>query len=385
MRFPHLLILLAACAPAERDVTAVIDTLPSGTIEVNNLGPSEWTDTNGWRFIAEQVIAPAPGSPGEIGSPDGLAMDRQGRIYVIQRQPHTIKVFDVDGTFLRDISREGEGPGEFTVGYIGVFGDTLALQDPGTSRFTTFLADGTLLQTHPSVCCWATSYLDIDENGLVAVPGSIGDAGAGLLRFRLDGTLIDTIALPPDPEPSVWWHASWTANGRKWNMRIPGPLQPARHERYGGAGVLVHGVTDSAVLIVSRTGRDTARIIRSTIPRQPITPAIGDSIFAAHLAGMGWQPEWLVDGGRGDVPAEWPPWTTFSVDRAGRIWLGIPGPTGRVTTAQVFDSAGVLLGSVPMPRPDLLDGAWGNDRIAILDSDDAGYPLVRVYRLARDH
>ena len=378
-RFCYLL-LVAACSQEQADAYTV-DTLPNGAVAVTNHAPSGWADTNGIRLLLERTIAPAAGSPGEIGSPDGVAMDQAGRIYVIQRRPHAIKVFDANGEFLRSIGREGEGPGEFTVGYIGVSGDTIALQDPGTSRFTVFRADGAVVQERPSVCCWATSYLDIDRHGVVAVPGSGGDQGGIMLRFRLDGTLLDTIALPLAPEVDKWWRASWTANGRSWNMRIPGPLQPALHSRYGGEGTLVYGVTDSAQLIVSRTGRDTVRIIRTTIPRQQITAAQRDSIFAEHLAGMEWQESWLAEGGRNDVPAEWPPWTTFTIDRAGRIWLGIPGPGGRVSTAQVFDDTGMLLGTVPIPRPDLLDGAWGDDRLAILDQDEDGYPLIRVYRV----
>lgn len=379
-RHATALLLTVACA-GEPPLTYTLDTLPGGGTIVTNLGPSGWGATGELRLVPERVIAPRSGSAGEIGSPDGVAIDDRGRVYVIQRQPHAIKVFDAEGQFLRDLSREGEGPGEFRVGYIGVFADTVALQDPATSRFTTIRLDGTLVQVHPSPCCWATSYLDIDQRGVAAVPGSIGDTGAGLVRFRLDGTVLDTISLPDEPAPAKEWHAEWNADGRHWNMRIPAPLQPRLHQRYGGDGVLVYGSTDSATLVVSRTGRDTVRVIRTTVPRVPIDMAQGDSIFRAHLAGMEWKAEWLSEGGREDVPPDWPPWTTFAIDRQGRIWLGLPGPEGRASSAQVFDTSGVLLGIVSLPRPDLLDGAWATGRVAILDEDADGFPIVRVYRI----
>ncbi len=391
--FPVLAaLLLGACAgeSAHAGFTPAvprIDTLPGGVIQVTNAGPTSWPDTGGWRFVEERVIAPDDGTPGEIGSPDGVAIGTDGAVYVIQRKPHAIKVYGPDGTFRRDIGRDGEGPGEFRVGYIGVRGDTIALQDPALFRFTTFLADGTLLQNRPSPGNWATSYLDIDREGHAAVPGAIGTDGGGyrpaMLRIRFDGTASDTVWLRDSPAPAKRWRASWIADGRTWNMRIPAPLQPALHQRYDAGGRLVYGTTDQPSLIVSRTGLDTLRIIHTTTPAMPVQAAQGDSIFEAALAGMEWRAEWLIEGGRDDVPAVWPAWSALSVDGNGFVWLGLPGSTGAVETAQVFDSTGVLLGTVPIPHPRLLHGAWGGDRVAVLDESDADLPIVRVFRLER--
>lgn len=385
-RLPHLALLAFATAcggAAPRVATTRIDTLPNGVVRVDNVAPSAWSDTSGWRLVEERTIAPADGDPGELGRPDGLAMGDDGSIYVIQRKPTAIKVFDPQGRFVRDIGRDGEGPGEFRVGYIGVRGDTIALQDPSTQRLSVLRADGSLLGTHATLCCWATSYLEIDDAGRVAVPGS-DDRGDGVkIRMRLDGHVVDTLHLPESPKPTVEWNAAWTANGRKWNMKIPGPLQPDMLHRYAANGTLVFGLTSEPTLIVSRTGRDTARIITFTVPTQPISPTQRDSIFRAHLAGMNWKPEWLVKGGIADVPATWPAWSEISTDRAGNIWIGVPGPGGRSTTARVFTPDGVLLGAVPLPAPSLLSGAWGRDRLAVLAEDENGHQIVRIYRLVK--
>ena len=42
-----------------------------------------------------------------------IKADDAGNIYVVDEQAHSIKVFDKDGNHLKDIGREGEGPGEF--------------------------------------------------------------------------------------------------------------------------------------------------------------------------------------------------------------------------------------------------------------------------------
>jgi hypothetical protein len=380
------ILVIAACSRPSSGTglaTPTVDTLPGGAVVVTNSGPTQWADTSGWRVVEERVIAPEAGSAGEMGDVMGVAMGEDGRVYVIQSRPHAIKVYAPDGGFERDIGRDGEGPGEFRVGYIAVRGDTIALQDPGLYRFTTFLNDGTLLQMRSSPGDWATSYLDIDRYGVVGIPGGISGVDGGhrsvMVRARLDGTVIDTIVLPEYPRSKVTWHATWPAG----NMRIPGPLQPSLHLRYDANGRLVHGTTDKPELIVSRNGLDTLMIIRTTIPGVPISEAQRDSIFQDHLDGMEWQESWLVQGSRDDVPAAWPPWTSLNVDKEGNIWLGVPGDKGRAALAQVFNSDGTLLGTVPIPDAGIFSGTWGGDRIAVLGENDDGEPLVRVYRLVR--
>lgn len=47
---------------------------------------------------------------GQVGS---LAVDSDGRVYVVDAQARQINVFSADGDFLRTLGRQGEGPGEF--------------------------------------------------------------------------------------------------------------------------------------------------------------------------------------------------------------------------------------------------------------------------------
>src|SRR5690606_1103439 len=165
-------LVIAACSRPSSNTglaTPAVDTLPAGTLVVTNTGPSQWSDSSGWRLVEERVLAPETGSSGELGDVRGVALGEDCRVYVIQSRPHAIKVYAPDGGFERNIGRDGEGPGEFRVGYVAVRGDTIALQDPGLYRFTTFLNDGTLLQMRSSPGDWATSYLDIDRNGVVGI------------------------------------------------------------------------------------------------------------------------------------------------------------------------------------------------------------------------
>ena len=47
-----------------------------------------------------------------FGRITGLAGDSAGRVYVADAQADEIRMYDVEGTFLRRVARRGSGPGE---------------------------------------------------------------------------------------------------------------------------------------------------------------------------------------------------------------------------------------------------------------------------------
>lgn len=118
------LLAIAACSGADASTgNAIIDTLPGGIIEVKNPRPSGWSDSSArgaWKLVEVGRIAPEEGEPGELVEPWGLTVDAQGRVYVADRKPAVIKVFDRQGVLIRTIGREGEGPGEFRVTFMAL-------------------------------------------------------------------------------------------------------------------------------------------------------------------------------------------------------------------------------------------------------------------------
>jgi hypothetical protein len=71
--------------------------------------------------------------PGEFNSPHGLAMDRQGRLYVADRSNSRIQIFDQQGEFLAEWRQFGRPSGLFIKGDMLYVADSLssATNNPG--------------------------------------------------------------------------------------------------------------------------------------------------------------------------------------------------------------------------------------------------------------
>lgn len=52
-------------------------------------------------------------SPGDFGAPQGVAVDQDGNVYVIDTMNNRVEIFDADGNFLSTFGKAGDGPGYF--------------------------------------------------------------------------------------------------------------------------------------------------------------------------------------------------------------------------------------------------------------------------------
>lgn len=389
-----LAALLTGCALSAKDAalaTAKIDTLPGGIVQVTNSGPTRWADTSGWRLVLEREIIPEEGSPGEIGNPRTVVAGEDGTIYLLQKAPTMIKVYGPDGTWLRNIGREGDGPGEFRDGMFGISRDTLFLQDPNNTRFTTFTTAGTFITSKPSQCCWWTSRFPVFGDGTVGIIGQLpdttkgGNGGGGAFYItRMDGSVVDTIKFknePPDPNDS------WTITMKQGNstsmMSMGIPLHPAGESAWLPDRHKVSGRTSDYTLSITTTKEDTVRRFSAPAPVITITEAQRDSIFEAEVAGVGkdWEKAVREIAKPSQLPTTWPKWSGVAVDRASRIWVARPGTKGAASILDVFSPEGVLLGSVPAPDPKILEGFWTSSRVYLRDETPDGLPRIRVFRI----
>jgi hypothetical protein len=388
LRFLPLAVLVA-CSPHDSGLTThapTIDTLPSGTFAVTNTGPSAWADTNGWKLVLERTIAPAEGSPGEIGAPRGIVADSRGRIFLVDRQPIGIRAYAPTGEFLFAFSGEGSGPGEISGnGLLMIARDTLVFHDPSQSRTQTWTTDGEFVRGWSSICCMSMP-VSADNAGRIPIPGMVYPqvegagmfSGAGFVRYRLDGTVIDTVRTPSlATEPKVWQFQ--TAGGTSANLV---PLQPSDARRLSPDGRMVWGHQSAYRFAIFTPTGDTLRTFTAPAAAVPIPDSVRQRVFDEYLEG---NPDELRAVAKlDDLPHTYTPWETFTFDGRGNLWVLAAGPSGGTDHFDVFDADGVLLGRVPSPLRRLYLTWWAADRVyAVVENEASGLPEIRVYRIDR--
>ena len=164
--------------PGGADSAWIGDSLPPRT----NATRLTTIDATGWSGIP--IVSPLPtviigtglhGPDDELGWVSGVAVDAARHIYVADPASTRIRVYSADGTFIRDIGRKGQGPGEFSalhgeqggraVNGIAISNDTLFAID---ARLMAFDTSGALLySTDPDVGYNTAASVTASERGLI--------------------------------------------------------------------------------------------------------------------------------------------------------------------------------------------------------------------------
>jgi len=81
--------------------------------------------------------------------PSGMVISDDGRIFVCDAGDRRIAVFSPAGEFIRNIGREGSGPGEFRyLDLLGIHSGELLIHDSSLNRLTAYSLEGELLEVY---------------------------------------------------------------------------------------------------------------------------------------------------------------------------------------------------------------------------------------------
>ncbi len=394
-----LLFLVAASgcsgAGANSLARAVIDTLPGGIVRVTSGGPTAWPATKPAVLVEEIRFQGADGTPSELGEPRSLAVDDQGRVYVVDTKPAVIKVFSPDGKFIRSIGGEGEGPGEFRVGFISIQGEHLVLQDPQVARLSVFDTAGTFLRSWNSSCCY-WSDIQVDLAGRVYIPsmssGKPGDPprGTPYVRWSLDGVAQDTVWVPYQKSEKLWT-LSVSKGSNKMSMSMPVPFLPAIVSTLDPRGGILYGWNGRFEIVRSTTGADSLLVFGRDWTPDPVS----DDRRSAELESMVKGATRSIDEttvrnafNLNDIPRTLPAFESLRVDPRGRVWARrYPVADTTHTTFDLFDSTGAYLGPVtaPIRIGPYTPQAWTRNGVVAVIEDADGRPTIVRLRFEPGH
>jgi hypothetical protein len=322
-----LLVLATACSGgarrgAEGPWHGVIDTV-GDTMTVRTVSGSVWGDTA--HLEAEVEIGMLEG-PDEylLGDPRSIAVDPRGVIYVLDRQVPIIRAYGPDGTHLRDIGREGGGPGEYkNPGAIATLPDgRLIVRDPGNMRVSVFSADGEYMGHTVYPGGFHTSRrMYVDTAGyahsmvLINYGTAPWDWQFGLSLIDPDEGIRDTVAVPRwDYEP-----ARITGSREGNNSSNTVPFTPQVFWSFSPLGYFVGGLSTEYRIDLFRPDAPILRIERDWTP-VPVTPAESEEQRRRAAENMRRQfPGWQWNGP--PVPDTKPPFRGMFVSEEGNVWV----------------------------------------------------------------
>lgn len=382
--FLAAVLVLSACGENRSTQDATIDTLPGGIVRVMNHGPTEWSDTTGWRLVLERTIAPDAGAPGELLDPRWLLLREDGALVVGDMDPPRFATYDPEGAFVRTLGREGDGPGEFRSPHPTLLGDTLIVHDPQLTRITLVTLSDSVVRTFPSICCHFGPVPHVDPAGTITLTSSRrrqdGMSVPQWIRFDRIGNRLDSLDQPQAVEPATWTYTQTFPGGGFGTSTRYVPLAAQSVVTLLHDGTAVFGRTDIPTFAVVRNGTDTVRVFgRTDVVPDRAPDEMRDSLFTAATS----RNDKLREvASLGDIPSTLPTWRGIEEDGAGNLWVTIGGD-GRPVGFDVYDPTGLLLGTVARPWGPALATSWAGDRVAILDTDEADLPRIRVFRIDR--
>ena len=294
-----------------------------------------------------------------FGAVYGLSIGPHGQVFVLDRQAHSITVFDPEGRFLRRFGGRGEGPGEFR-GPSAMTWDAcgrLWVIDAFNHRYTAFDSTGRVLETlrrpFTTVHGRYQHLLVLEDSSLLDESGwpVRGHYSIAFVRIDRSGAPVDSFPpLPIRPDTGLPGPTRPEEDAASW-MRLNtvlGELIPYRpHLRYALTGdttvwfarsdryQLVHRTLGGDTLLVLEPGhrsptldREDAQFIRGVLSSNRFRPTDFGFEFGRQII-------------QALVPLE-----------DGRILVQIVQRPGRDSALfDLYDGTGSFLGEVRFPVP----------------------------------
>ncbi len=360
--------LLAACADSEATVGYTVDTSATGVVTVHNSAPTEWTDTAGqWKIVEIARLESSDDTAGPIVSPERVALDGAGRLLVVERGPLSLRLLELDGTLIRTIGREGEGPGEYRRPIPVAFGPYIAVDDPRLARLTVFDTAGVVLGTFPAPCCHYAHVYSDDSGRVYARTSPEADSTASDAMVRIDSRYgaRDTVYLRRVGPPPRHWHFKL---GNNSSMSFSVPFQPYDVMAVTPSGGILRGWTGRYEFLERSFDGDTIRVVSrawTPVERPELERRARYDAMTQRLREQVGEAAVSQVANFSDIPSEVEPMPGLNVDAE-------------------FSPQGIWRGTIRTPWAHDENPSWGPDgRIVTQGVTEEGYQYIKVWEVRK--
>ena len=331
-------------------------------------------------LVPEVTIGVASGAEEYMfSSIGGVAVANDGRMFILDRGAGTssatrtgaiVRLYDANGRFIRNVGRQGQGPGEYQtpLGIDRLPDGRVIVLDPGSNSINVYAANGdaiTKWDAGDRARDFTPNRLLVDTAGFTHLrmstirPNATGAVTRETMWQRFDptGKILDTLFAPPAP---TLQRATISSGERQMAV----PFQP----------VFQSVMTRLGHFVTLRTDRYAIDLLRPTVtggvsshwrPGSPVTSlrrAVSGAAFAPGER-EAWESaiervmrritaDWIWNGPR--VAREKPPLAGVAVAQDGRLWVKLAGPGIPAPRENPADSMDVD-DNIPFRDPDIYD------------------------------
>ena len=373
-----LLAAVAACSSGDGADSgprweAAVDTI-GDTVVVRTVSGQVWESDR--QLVSEVSVGVLEGADEyQFGNVRAFAVDESGRIFVFDAHVPALRVYSPDGTWLHDIGREGEGPGEYKQPDSGLAilpDGNVAIRDPGNGRIAIYSPEGDYLAYHRIAGSFNTSRPMVADTSGALVTFIITNLGAsvfewerGHARYHADGT-VDTLSMPDLEYEEAMVSAQRENSSSTSNV----PFTPEQVVAYSPYGYYVVGISEDFTFDLLRP----AAVLRIQKSFEPVPVDPGEASAERERMTDNFRqnyPGWKWNGP--SIPDFKPAYDQFYVGEDERIWVRVPAKSERYMDAaeqmaeeerlghavnpfrepvvfEVFEPTGDYLGTVETPQ-----------------------------------
>jgi hypothetical protein len=392
-------LLVAAATTACRNERAAPDDADavSSTARVLNSAPR-------WRAGESWTVSPSPllvigGTESDSSAPlfavSGAVRLTDGRIVVADRGAGELRIYDSRGRHLLTSGAKGSGPSEFrdVAALARIRGDTLLVWDRGAARLSVFDSTGRFIDAHRAAGVnalpwFAGAFMDgsyaastgASPAQMMAQAGSIRQDTMVVLHLGRRGEVLDTIGRFPGPEMFVY-----ASGGSRMVERV---IFGESSSIAVGADRFVAGTNTRYELTAYTPAGNPVHTIVKRETRRSVSPGAVDayrkSLLSRNLTNVPAEVRASAARRVAAIPHRptLPSFGDICMDSRGYLWVSQVHVPGQAGTWDVFDSAGIWLGSLGVPA-NLRIHEIGEDYLLGVATDELGVERVEMYRLHR--
>jgi hypothetical protein len=353
--FLFMTVVPISCKQQKTEWQGTIEEVDGVTVVKNPKEPIYEGDV----FILEEELS--------IGETDGqpeymfsyirsIAVDEEERIYVLDWKEALVKVFDLNGKYLKTIGKKGQGPGEFQSPLTLMITSQNELVVEDIARALSFFSlEGKFIRNLSTATIRALSF-DIDSEGNMIANVIVREKENPRYELRkFDSELNFLYALGSSPLPSV--------NRSGFNPFIP-TIRAAINQK----DQIITGYPEKyEIKIFDKSGTFIRRIMKEYDPVEITEEEIKEAT------------EGLPPDMKFSIPKYHNAYSWFITDDEGRIFVRTYERTadGKGYYCDVFDEEGKYIAKILLsftPR------IWKNNKIYTIEEDEEGYQYIKRYK-----